>query len=188
MKSRFLIVLLLIGGLWAASEVLARGPNPAPAPPPCGSRGGVTASVELQIGWRQVGALFRGLAGIPMWGLVVCGVMVLTFAVDRLVVLQARRVAPPVFTKRFLQHLREEEINGELACNSSTSAGTTPSVIARLYGIVIENYGRTSFEIRTADRRPRARVELSTSATHPRPSRAWRRSRRCSACSGRSSG
>jgi len=149
MKSRFLIVLLLIGGLWTASETLAQGPNPATAPAPAAEAGRVAAH-ELQIGWRQVGALFRGLAGIPMWGLVVCGVMVLTFAVDRLVVLQARRVAPPVFTKRFLQHLREEDLNSELARELLDVCRDHPSVIARLYGIVIENYGRTSFEIRTA--------------------------------------
>lgn len=147
MYRKFLTPLLLVCGLWCTTEVLAQAPPPAA--PAAAAKGGVPAG-DLHIGWRQVGELFRGLEGIPMWALVVCAILVLTFAVDRLVVLQARRVAPPTFTKRFLQHLREEEMSGELARELLDVCRDHPSVIARLYAIVIENYGRTSFEIRTA--------------------------------------
>lgn len=146
MKQKLLTTLLLLAGLWIATEAFAQAPAPRGAAPAAAAAPGE----GLHIGWRQVGALFRGLAGIPMWALVVCGILVLTFAVERLVVLQARRVAPPTFTKRFLQHLREEEMTGELARELLDVCRDHPSVIARLYAIVIENYGRTSFEIRTA--------------------------------------
>jgi len=144
MSRKFLTTLLLLCGLWCATDLFAQAPAAG------GVKAGGVPAGELHIGWRQVGELFRGFEGIPMWALVVCAILVLTFAVDRLVVLQARRVAPPTFTKRFLQHLREEEMNGELARELLDVCRDHPSVIARLYAIVIENYGRTSFEIRTA--------------------------------------
>jgi biopolymer transport protein ExbB len=143
MRWKWVCSLVVLWTLCGAEVAQAQGLGPAPAP----SRVGAD---DLKMGWREMTALFKGFAGIPMWALVGCGVLVLTFAVDRLVVTQARRVAPPVFTRRFLQHLREEDLNPELARELLDVCRDHPSIIARFYAIVIENYGRTQFEIRTA--------------------------------------
>lgn len=131
------------------------GPTPVtvePQGPTPSSNASASAQVGegLQFGRKQLKALFGGLAGIPMWALVGCSVLTVTFVLERLVVLQARRVAPKVFTSRFLKRLREEELDDANVRELVKICRDHHSPIAQFFAIVVENHGRSSFEIRTA--------------------------------------
>lgn len=147
--------LLLFVAMTAAAPVVAQdGPGPIRVEPngPGPAPGGAPAHVGegLQFGRKQLKALFGGMAGIPMWALVGCSVLTVTFVLERLVVLQSRRVAPKVFTSRFLKRLREEELDSGMVRELVQICRDHRSPIAHFFAIVVENHGRSSFEIRTA--------------------------------------
>lgn len=114
-------------------------PNKAPNP-----------SDELTIGTKQIRQLFQGMAGVPMWALVASSVLLLMFIVDRMVVLQKSRVIPASFTTRMLQHMRDEDLSGGLGLELLDVCRQHGSPISAFFSIVIENRGRSAFEIRTA--------------------------------------
>lgn len=107
-------------------------------------------SDELTIGTKQVRQLFRGMAGIPMWALVGSSIMLVMFVVDRLVVLQRSRVIPSSFTTRMLQHMRDEDLDSGTGQELIDVCRQHGSPISAFFAIVIENRGRSAFEIRTA--------------------------------------
>lgn len=109
----------------------------------------VTAN-ELMIDWKQVGRMFQGLAGLPMWSLVGSSILLIMFVVDRLVVLKKSRVIPPPFTSRMIQHMREENLSDNATTELITVCRENGSPISTFLAIVLENRGRPAFEIRTA--------------------------------------
>lgn len=132
--------------LLASSGAMAQAPTVEVEMAPSS---GVEAG-ELRIGAKEIGRLFRGLPGIPMWALVGCGILTVMFAVERLVVSQSRRVAPPAFTKRILAHLRDETLTADLVQELQAACRKDGSPAAQLFATVIENHGRPAIEIRTA--------------------------------------
>lgn len=108
------------------------------------------ATDELAFGWKQVRQMFQGLAGIPMWALIGCSIVLLMFVVDRCVVLQKSRVVPRPFTTRMIQHMREDALSDESAHELIAVCREHGSPISAFFAIVLENRGRSAFEIRTA--------------------------------------
>jgi biopolymer transport protein ExbB len=105
---------------------------------------------DLTIGMKQIRQLFEGMAGIPMWALVGSSILLLMFVVDRMVVLQKSRVIPVSFTSRMIQHLRDEDLDNATSQELIDVCRQHGSPIAAFFAIVIENRGRSAFEIRTA--------------------------------------
>lgn len=147
MTAKWCGALAICGVLWLSTPALAQTPVPGRTAPPSSDR---LEAGELRIGWSQMGRLFRGMAAVPMYALVGCGILAVAFAAERLVVLTARRVAPPAFTKRVLQHLRDETLSADLTRELLAACRRDASPAAKLLGVVIENHGRSALEIRTA--------------------------------------
>lgn len=122
-------------------------PTPDAAAPP---RPLPNPASDLTIGMKQIQQLFRGMAGVPMWALVGSSILLMMFVVDRLVVLQKSRVIPAAFTTRMIQHLRDEDLDGGTGQELIDVCRQHGSPIAAFFAIVIENRGRSAFEIRTA--------------------------------------
>ncbi len=143
---------LLLGSLALAQP--AGSPSGSALPAAEGSAAGPSTGRPrdhgIQIGPRQIAQLMRGLPGIPMWILVGCCVLTVMFTIERLVVLQRRRVAPRAFTQRLLAHLRDEPMNAHLVQELQTACQRDGSPAAQLLKTVIENHGRSALEIRTA--------------------------------------
>lgn len=153
MKTRWFLFLVLAGCLAVASAAQGQegaGPPQVEPPRPRDSGAPIAAGDGLKIGRRQILDMFMGLAGIPMWALVFCVFLTTSFTVERLVALQSRRIAPRAFTTRFLQQLRERELDAGLAGELAAVCRNHDSPIARFFSIVIENRGCSAFEIRTA--------------------------------------
>ena len=102
----------------------------------------------LTLGWTQIRELFLGLSGVPMWALVACSILTVTFALERIIALQTRRVAPRAFVTRFLDQLRETDLDRSKVQQLQDVCRQSDSPIARLFAIVVENHGRPAFEIR----------------------------------------
>ena len=105
---------------------------------------------DLAIGWKQIRELFGGMAGIPMWALVVCSVVLMMFVLERLVVLQKHRISPRTFTTRVIQHMKDDNLDGGAGTELLGVCREHGSPISRFFAIVLENRGRSAFEIRTA--------------------------------------
>jgi biopolymer transport protein ExbB len=121
----------------------AAGSTPRqPAPSADAGQGGLT------LGWRQMRELFLGYSSAPMWLLVACSVLTVMMVIERITALQARRVMPRAFVTRFLQRLREGPLDATKIHELSEICRENGSPISRFFGIVVENAGRPSFEIR----------------------------------------
>lgn len=152
-----LLVLLTFAGTSAfvrAQPAAAVAENPpadaAPAQDPFESAAPAKPSDGLNIGASQVLALFRGMAGIPMWGLVLCWFLTISYTVERFVSLQSRRVTPKAFTSRFLKQLRERELSPEKVAELTSACRENDTPIARFFRIVLEHRGLPAVEIHTA--------------------------------------
>ena len=147
MRALRIFTLLLVS--LAALPVLAQTPEADAAAAPAGAA--TTERPEaLTFTWKQVSGLFSGFAGIPMWALVACCVLTTTLVVERIVVLKKSRVAPAAFTTRFLERLKEVRSNPGAARELVAVCKEHDSPVARLLAVVVENSGRSAFEIRTA--------------------------------------
>ncbi len=130
----------------AASE--PKGPTPtvgkaeANARPASGNNGGLT------LGWKELRELFMGLSGVPMWALVACSILTFMFVVERLTVLQSRRIMPRAFVNRFLGQLRESDLDRAKLQELTQICRDNDCPIAHFFALVAENAGRPAFEIR----------------------------------------
>jgi biopolymer transport protein ExbB len=147
--------------LGALSQVSVEGvdsvSSPSPSKPsesekqasPAGSTRPASGSQgSLTLGWSQLRELFLGFSGVPMWALVACSILTFMFVIERLTALQSRRIVPRAFVTRFLQNLRDGELDRAKVQELTQVCRENDSPIARLFAIVVENGGRPAFEIR----------------------------------------
>jgi biopolymer transport protein ExbB len=107
--------------------------------------GGLDGSA-LSIGPDRVLNLLK--RGDPsMWGLVFCSIVTVTFALERLIVLRVSRVMPRSFVDRFLDRLRDGEMDRGKAREMCRDNG---SPIARLFATAVSHSGQTASDIREA--------------------------------------
>jgi biopolymer transport protein ExbB len=111
----------------AVSEQASGAPRPA------------TAGVPTTNLWE---IMLKG--GPLMWPLALCSVVGLAFVFERFIALRPSRVVPKPFVTRFLQQVREGDLDrdGALAiCNES------PSPVAELFSGGVRKWGRPSVEV-----------------------------------------
>jgi biopolymer transport protein ExbB len=119
----------------------AKSQTATPAAPERGLDGSV-----LSIGPQRVVNLLK--RGDPsMWGLVLCSIITVTFALERLIVLRSSRVIPRSFVDRFLDRLRDGEMDRGKAREICRDNG---SPIARLFITAVNYSGQAPSEIRGA--------------------------------------
>jgi biopolymer transport protein ExbB len=119
-------------------------PDASDAAPPAAASG-LDGSV-LSIGpKRLVDLLLRG--DPSMWGLVLCSIITVTFALERLIVLRSSRIMPRPFVERFMDRLRDGEMDRGKAREMCRDNG---SPIARLFNIAVNYSGERASEIREA--------------------------------------
>lgn len=100
----------------------------------------------LSIGPARVLDLLR--RGDPsMWGLVLCSVITVTFALERLIVLRSSRVMPRSFVDRFLERLRDGDLDRGKAREICRDNG---SPIAHLFSVAVSYSGQDAAQIREA--------------------------------------
>jgi biopolymer transport protein ExbB len=88
------------------------------------------------------------LAGGPlMWPILLCSIVVVTFSVERLVVLRRRRVIPRDFVKRFLDHLAAGQLDRSTALALCEQNG---SPIAEVFAHGVRKWGKPSVEVEQA--------------------------------------
>jgi biopolymer transport protein ExbB len=98
------------------------------------------------VGPQHIFSLLR--RGDPtMWALLACSVLTITFALERLVVLRRSRVIPRTFVERFMERLREGELDRGKALELCRDSG---SPIANVFAVVVQNWGQKASEIRGA--------------------------------------
>lgn len=134
----------LCGTLQAQQETIGQqAGEPAAAGPEAG--GGIDGTA-LSIGPKRLADLL--MRGDPaMWGLVLCSIITVTFALERLIVLRSSRVIPRTFVDRFMDRLRDGEMDRGKAREMCRENG---SPIARLFNTAVNYSGESASEIRDA--------------------------------------
>jgi hypothetical protein len=92
-----------------------------------------------------VAMLQRG--GPVMWVLAFCSVVGLAFVFERMVALRKSRVIPKSFVTRFLQQVREGDLDRERAM--AVCQGN-PSPVAMVFGGAVRKWGRPAVEVEQA--------------------------------------
>src|SRR5262245_23185070 len=107
LHSLALAALLFVAGTVAAQEADDQGgaaPNSAVKQADGAAADGGLEGSALSIGPTRVAKLL--MRGDPsMWGLVLCSIITITFALERLIVLRSSRVMPRTFVDRFMDRL-----------------------------------------------------------------------------------
>lgn len=85
--------------------------------------------------------------GIIMWPIAACSIVALTFAIERMVVLRRRRVIPPDFVRRFLEHLEQRQLDRAAAMELCENNG---SPIADVFLHGVRKWGKPSVEVEQA--------------------------------------
>lgn len=85
--------------------------------------------------------------GPLMYPIVLCSVALLVFVFERLVSLRRGRVIPRPFVKRFLEQLREGQLDREKAIKLCDANG---SPVAQVFAAAAKKWGRTSVEVEQA--------------------------------------
>lgn len=93
-----------------------------------------------------VSKMFR-VGGVAMYPIVVCSIVMLAFAIERLVVLRRRRVIPRDFVKRFLEHLERGELDQAEALKLCDENG---SPIAEVFEHGVRKWGKPAVEVEQA--------------------------------------
>jgi biopolymer transport protein ExbB len=140
-----------LGGTVAAPAVSVE--RPAEPAPTSGTRA-VAAPTPAPAGAGGVPAVGRGTAvdlvrdANPMlWPLVLCSVVAIGYALERLLALRRSRVVPREFCERFIERLAAGKLDRERAielCRSHDSAA------ARVFERVVHHWGASSAAIRDA--------------------------------------
>jgi len=139
-----MILALPSGFAWSQEEGAAKPAPDATAAAPTAGPG--LDENALSIGPQRVWDLLK--RGDPsMWGLVLCSIITVTFALERVIVLRSSRVIPRGFVDRFLDRLRDGEMDRGKAremCRENRSP------IANLFAVAVNHSGQHATEIRAA--------------------------------------
>lgn len=144
-QSKYALWLLLSAGLLAVvTSVQAQ-----PAPPPVASVSNLTdtaSTTENAIPTKNLLDVLRdgGLLMIPIAG---CSFILLVFVFERAISLRRGRVIPRPFVRRFLEQLREGQLDAEEAlrlCEENRSP------VAEVFGAAVRKWGRPSVEVEQA--------------------------------------
>lgn len=139
-----LILVVPCGFAWAQDEGDVKD-SPEAATAPQASPPGIDGNA-LSIGPQRVWDLLK--RGDPsMWGLVLCSIITVTFALERVIVLRSSRVIPRAFVDRFLDRLRDGDMDRGKARELCRDNG---SPIANLFSVAVNHSGHTASEIREA--------------------------------------
>jgi biopolymer transport protein ExbB len=103
-------------------------------------------SGALSIGPERVINMLRE-GSVTMWALVACSILTLSFVLERLIVLRAGRVIPKTFVDRFMDRLRDDELDRAKAIELCRDNG---SPIANVFAVIAQHWGRPASEIRSA--------------------------------------
>ena len=88
-----------------------------------------------------------GSGGPLMLPILFCSVLLFLFACERAISLRRGRVIPRPFVKRFLQNLRDGELDREQALELCEE---NDSPVARVFGAAVQKWGRSSVEVEQA--------------------------------------
>ncbi len=120
--------------------------NPAPSGEDGAPKSGKRAVAKPQGIPTRLSDLFHA-GGPMMWPLAACSVIVVAFAIERQVLLRRSRVIPKDFVTRFLEHLK----NGQLDRNSALElCEKNGSPIAQVFAHGVRKWGRPSVEVEQA--------------------------------------
>ncbi len=137
------VVFICIRGLAVSQEQSA----PNEAPPAASSVAPESLdSGALSIGPQRAYDLLRR-GDVSMWALVLCSIMTVTFALERVIVLRSSRVIPRTFVDRFMDRLQDGELDRGKARELCRDNG---SPIANIFAVAINLSGQPPSEIRSA--------------------------------------
>lgn len=137
------------------SEALAQEGGVAPGTGQQGSGvapGGVPAVVDIPTGDEPSIATKNLLevirdGGLMMVPIVLCSFLLSAFVFERLIALRRGRVVPKPFVTRFLEQLRERQINREEALKACAE---NRSPVSDIFAAAVKKWGRPSVEIEQA--------------------------------------
>jgi biopolymer transport protein ExbB len=143
-----ILLLVLIAGMFLAVTRHGRAASEAPAPsagsvksaesPDAGAveQPGVVATRDLTKIIEQAGPL--------MYAILFCSVLLVAFLLERTVSLRRRRVIPKPFVRRFLQQLREGQLDRDEALELCAENG---SPVAHVFAGAVRKWGRPGVEV-----------------------------------------
>jgi biopolymer transport protein ExbB len=145
------LILFVIGPVWAQEQA----PNDA-APPPkrqaadaprkSASKKSANAPASGNVGRSSIVGLFKG-ANPMLVPLVLCSVVALGYALERLIALRRSRVIPSDFVTRFVERLTTGKLDRDRA-GELCRANESP--VARIFGHVVRYWGQPAATIRHA--------------------------------------
>ncbi len=106
----------------------------------------VAATSEPAISTRSMLGIFHD-GGPLMYPIAFCSVLSMIFVFERLIYLRGARVIPKPFVKKFLEQLREGELDRESALARCKENG---SPVAQVFGAAVKKWGRTAVEVEQA--------------------------------------
>ncbi len=116
---------------------------PAPAAPPAAAP---AALPEEAIATQNLMGIFHD-GGPLMYPIALCSVLTMVFILERLVVLRHGRVIPKPFYKKFLEQLKEGQLDRESALERCKENG---SPLALVFAAAVKKWGRTAVEVEQA--------------------------------------
>lgn len=141
-------ILLLALAPWSASAlgepagntapVAAAPAAAAPAPPQADGK----AAQEL-IPTNDVASIMRR-GGVLMYPIALCSIILVAFVFERFASLRHGRVIPKPFVTRFLQQIRDRELDRDQALELCDQNG---SPVAQVFGGAVRKWGRPSVEV-----------------------------------------
>jgi biopolymer transport protein ExbB len=168
MARRGIASVACVAALWlgCASGFAAQGPDGVPNPDSPAANAPATRASDLPkavpierpadpkaaagapaaVGKQSVLKLVTN-ANPMLWPLAVCSVVAVGYALERLVALRRSRVAPREFTTRFIERLASGKLDKDRAAELCR-ANDSPA--ARVFGIVVSNWGQPAATIRQA--------------------------------------
>jgi biopolymer transport protein ExbB len=130
---------------------VARGQDASAPPPPAAAEATPTPSAEAKTAEAKP-AVDRNamrrlvLTANPMlWPLAACSILTVGFALERLLALRRRRIAPPDFVDRFLERLASGKLDRDRALELCKAHDC---VAGRVFGHAVRAWGRPGAEIR----------------------------------------
>jgi biopolymer transport protein ExbB len=83
-------------------------------------------------------------AGLPMYAILVCSFLLVAFVLERAISLRRRRVIPKPFVTRFLEQLREGQLDRDQALDLCNENG---SPVAQVFAGAVRKWGRPGVEV-----------------------------------------